>query len=252
MRRPRANELKHTLRFDLPGIQQDTTLMDQDKGSASSANERTGENSGAKKSMKTKLAKRAVSDKWSLESQINGIDRLSNLLRKQAEGLSQTDATLEQDLRPQMLECLKGCSGDDRKLGELLYQYREIYKSGRQWTFIAEKIGKAIDRSTRTIYRMVDRHTGAKAKITKRKDLNRQERQDKREIAARLAIRTFLENLPDKEKQSALSRALSEEAHQVWGNPESFNILITPQWSRFTIDGRLRQQETSISEDRAA
>jgi hypothetical protein len=99
---------------------------------------------------------------------------------------------------------------------------------------------------------MVDRHTGAKAKITKRKDLNRQERQDKREIAARLAIRTFLENLPDKEKQSALSRALSEEAHQVWGNPESFNILITPQWSRFTIDGRLRQQETSISEDRAA
>lgn len=226
--------------------------MDQEIGWASGANERTGENSRAKESMEPKSTKRVAPDKRSFESQTSKFDRLSNLLSKQAECLSQTDAALEQDLRPQMVECLEGYSRDDRKLGQLLYQYREIYKSGRQWTFIADRIGKAIHRSAPTIYRMVDRYTGAKPEVTKRTKLSGQERQGKREIAVRLAIRTFLENLPDEEKQSALSRALSEEAHQVWGKQEPFNILITPQWSRFTIDGRLRQQLTAISEVKAA
>jgi hypothetical protein len=86
----------------------------------------------------------------------------------------------------------------------------------------------------------------------KRKALVGQERQDRREIAARRAIRTFLENLPEAEKVPALSQALSEEAHQVWGKPAPFNIRITPTWSRFTIDGRPRKKETAISEVKAA
>jgi hypothetical protein len=250
MRRPRPNELLNTISFfgDRASGGKAGTLHEEPPTRLSSSS------SSARRRKPTQVAQK-TSTSGGIKT--GRFAKLSNLLEEHAAELKGQEAVREEGLRPRMLLCLQSCSRDDEKLGELLYEYREIYKSGKQWTSIAERIGKAINRSTRTIYRILDRYEGKGKKPIKKpikalkpmRDGDR--RQAKREIAARLAIRVFLENLPDDEKVAALVRALAQEAHQVWGKRDPIALTIHPEESTFTIDGRLRSPGTE-SEVKAA
>jgi hypothetical protein len=176
-------------------------------------------------------------------------EKLSKTLEAQSAKLPAEEAKHEKELRPRIVECLKNVSTDERKLGQLLYEYRAVYKGGRQWTNIATKIGKLIDRSSRTIYRMVDQYEASLK--TEQLDDDQSENvkivlvemstEEKAEIDARLALRACLNELPKMdEKLRALARLLAEEAFQIWGKRDAFSIEIAPTPSRFTIDGRKR------------
>ena len=186
-------------------------------------------------------------------------ETLANTLEMQSAKLSAGEAKHEKELRPKIVKCLKDVSADERELGQLLFEYRAVYKGGRQWTNIATQIGKLIDRSSRTIYRMVDQYEASQKSVLLNDDQTEAFRidsiemtaQEKAEVAARLAIRVCLNELPKiNDKLRALARLLSEEAYQIWGNRDSFSIKIAPTPSRFTIDGRkkrVKQAEEALA-----
>jgi hypothetical protein len=176
-------------------------------------------------------------------------DKMSKTLGGHAAKLSAVDARREAELRPQMVGCLKDYSNDEAKLGRFLSEYRVVYKNGRQWTKIAIEIGKLLDRSARTLYRMADAYEASlspdaqpeldivlpEIKLTKR---------EAAEVAARHAIRVYLENVTNSEKLVLLAAILSEEAHQVWGSREQILLTLLPKASKYTIDGRLKLQNS--------
>lgn len=190
---------------------------------------------------------------------IDVFDNLSKTLADQAGRLGPDDAKLEEALRPLMVEALKGLSHDQSEVGRLLCEYRSVYKSKGHWTRIAKEIGTVINCSARTIYRMIDNYEALSAQVTQSKtpfdrtevdgpELRKQERNER---DARLAIRVFLNNIPNDKKQEALARLLAEEAYQVWGLTEPFTIHVKPHRSCLTIDGRKKQQ-SKHTEEKAA
>jgi hypothetical protein len=173
-------------------------------------------------------------------------DNLSKTLADQAEKLSEDDAKVEEALRPRVVAALKSYSTDQSEVGRLLSAYKRAYKTQRQWTSVAKKIGETISCSARTIYRMVEQYeasptpaVGACENVDRGNiDGDELSMQERRGRDARLAIRAFLNNSPNSEKQKVLAGLLAEEAYQVWGITEPFSIEVTPQVSAFTIDGR--------------
>jgi len=63
-------------------------------------------------------------------------------------------------------------------------------------------------------------------------------KEDRPFIRARLAIRSFLDEVPINRKPQALAVLLAEEAYQIWGARIPFQMEVSPVPSRFTIDGR--------------
>ena len=183
-------------------------------------------------------------------------DKLSKTLAEQATMLEQDDAKLEKRLRLKVVKALKNYSLDHATVGELLSEYKKVYKSQRQWTAIATEIGAAINCSARTIYRMVDEHNQSlnpapapEAKFDRTAiDGPELDKQERRTRDARLAIRIFLNDIQPEKKLEMLAILLSEEAHQIWGKTDPFEIRVNPRPSNLTIDGRKRMQEPQTEE----
>jgi hypothetical protein len=173
-------------------------------------------------------------------------DRLSKTLDSEAATLSSDDAQREKDLRPKVVAALANYEADSSEVGRLLFDYRSVYKTKRKWTSLARKIGRVIKCSERTIYRMIDEYEDSLALPADssvsfdRTEIDGPEllKQEGRKRDARLAIRVFLNNIPNNKKQEVLAGLLAEEAYQVWGITEPFSIEVKPHASAFTIDGR--------------
>jgi hypothetical protein len=186
------------------------------------------------------------------------IQMLSEALAQQASELTGEDIKWEKGRRHNVAKALARHSIDELEAGRLLFEYRKAYKVKRRWTVLAQKIGKVIDCSHRTIYRMVDKY---EASVTRPREqdpkINRKEicgvrlsESEKRERNARLAVRAFLNNFPATKRGEKLADLLAEEAYQVWGIFEPFpiEIKIEPRRSRFTIDGRKKVQPPRVME----
>jgi hypothetical protein len=173
-------------------------------------------------------------------------DNLSKTLDDHAQKLSEDDAKIEGDLRPKVVDALKNFANDQSTVGRVLSEYKIVYKTQRQWTSVAKRIGETISCSARTIYRMVEQYEASPTPVVgackniDRGDIDGDElsKQERRGRDARLAIRAFLNNSPNSEKREVLASLLAEEAYQIWGITEPFSIEVRPQASAFTIDGR--------------
>jgi hypothetical protein len=185
------------------------------------------------------------------ESEVAGanvFDKLSKTLGGLAANLGEEEAASERSLRETLVESLKHYAGDKLTTGQLLRDYKAVYKTKRQWTSVAEEIGAAIQCSARTIFRLVDDFEASLAPtpspntVVDRAEIigPKLSKEEKLERNARLAIRVFLNNFPESERLKKLADLLSEEAHQVWGKRDPFKIEIevTPRPSSLTIDGR--------------
>ena len=75
------------------------------------------------------------------------------------------------------------------------------------------------------------------------------DKEDRPFIRARLAIRSFLDEVPNNRKPQALAVLLAEEAHQIWGSRNPFQVEVSPKPSRFTIDGRKHIVSASKEEE---
>ena len=168
-------------------------------------------------------------------------DKLSKRLALQAAELEAADAKLENTYRPKIIIALQGLATGQSDVGEMLDLYSGIYKGERKWTSVAKDLGKAINCSARTIFRMLDEYR-ARNEPERNKHTHgpKLPTQDRREQGARMAIRVFLNNIPHNRKLRALADLLAEEAYQVWGKRELFTIEVNPRPSSFTIDGRKR------------
>jgi hypothetical protein len=247
MRRPSKKSLKHTIRLTLP---------DDDVAPISAA---------VKTAMKVQPPTAVASHRkqaLSKSAQMEGkgqlrksdvFDKLSKKLDKHAALLTEDDQTKEKALREKVVESLKGFKNDRINLGRQLLAYKSVFKYEGQWTRVVTEIGKVIDLSARTVFRIIEEYEhGGKPPDRVRKTRSSDiygpplEKEDKAEIRARLAIRSFLDDIAVNEKTDALASLLGEEVYQIWGFRDPFEIKITPNRSKFHIDGRMR-----ISKDQA-
>ena len=196
-----------------------------------------------------------------VEARSDVFDKLSKTLGDLAAGLGKDEANRELSLRSTLVKTLEHYAGDKLKTGQMLHDYKAVYKTKRQWTSVAEEIGTAIQCSARTIFRLVDDYKASLVSTMAMKvEIDRTEidgpvlsKSEKQRRNARMAIRVFLNNHPGSERLKMLGDLLAEEAHQVWGKrvPFSIEIKVTPRPSSLTIDGR-RKMPTMAAGEKAA
>lgn len=172
-------------------------------------------------------------------------DNLSKTLAGHAAQLPTEDQTREQEIRTALVESLKHFDEDRTALAENLIEYKQVFKTRRQWTNVVTEIGAAIKVSARTVFRLIEDFERSQAgevsdimidlSPIQGAPLNKEDRPF---IRARLAIRSFLDEVPNNRKPQALAALLAEEAYQIWGARNPFQMEVSPRPSRFTIDGR--------------
>lgn len=174
-------------------------------------------------------------------------DNLSKTLADHAAQLSTEEQTREQEIRKTLVESLKHFDEDRTALAGNLLAYRQVFKTQRQWTRVVKEIGTAIQVSARTVFRLIEDFERSQAgevsdimidlSVLQGAPLSKEDRPF---IRARLAIRSFLDEVPNNKKQQVLATLLAEEAYQIWGARNPFLLEVSPKPSRFMIDGRKR------------
>lgn len=185
-------------------------------------------------------------------------DKLSKTLADHAPKLTGDEKQREKDLRQQVARALAKYTTGNSDSGCLLVEYRTVYKSKGKWVEVAKELGKVINRSDRTIFRMIDEYKASLEPPKLEVEIDRTEidglklsTQEKTERDARLAIRVSLNNISREKKQGVLEALLGEEAYQVWNKREPFELTVTPTLSRFTVDGRKRAPQVPAEEKTA-
>ena len=182
-------------------------------------------------------------------------DNLSKTLAGHSAQLPTDEQENEQKIRNALVESLKNFDDDRTALAKNLTEYKQVFKSQRQWTRVATEIGAAIQISARTVFRLIDdyEHALTGEEVKTMVDLSAIEgdplsKEDRLFVRARLAIRSALDEVPINLKQQAIAEVLAEEAYQIWGSRNPFQLAIRPRKSRFTIDGRKRIVSTTAKE----
>jgi hypothetical protein len=183
-------------------------------------------------------------------------DNLSKTLAGHASQLPTEEQRKEQEIRKALVESLKHFDENRTALAENLIEYKQVFKSQRQWTHVITEIGAAIQVSARTVFRLIEDFERSQAgevsdimidlSPIQGAPLNKEDRPF---IRARLAIRSFLDEVPNNRKLQALAGLLAEEAYQIWGARNPFQMEVSPKPSRFTIDGRKKIVSTKKQEE---
>jgi len=162
----------------------------------------------------------------------------------------------EQEIRKVLVESLKHFEENRTELAENLIEYKQVFKSQRQWTRVVTEIGATINVSARTVFRLIEdfERSQMDEESDTMIDLSLLQgvplsKEDRPFIRARLAIRSFLDEVPNNKKQQVLAALLAEEAYQIWGARNPFLLEVSPKPSRFTIDGRKRIVSASREEE---
>jgi hypothetical protein len=179
--------------------------------------------------------------------EVNAFDNLSKTLAAHASQLPAGEQGREREIRGALVESLGDFDEDRTVLAKNLVEYKQVFKSQRQWTRIVTDIGTAIQVSARTVFRLIEDfervQEGGESDTMPDFSLIRGEPLSKEErlfIRARLAIRSVLNEVPNNRKQQAIADVLAEEAYQIWGARNPLLLKVSPMPSRFTIDGRKR------------
>ena len=174
-------------------------------------------------------------------------DNLSKTLAGHAARLPTEEQTKEQEIRKALVESLKHFEEDRTALAGNLLAYKQVFKTQRQWTRVVTESGAAIQVSARTVFRLIEDFERSQAGEVSDHKIDHSPiqgaplgKEDRPFIRARLAIRSFLDEVPIKRKPQAIAALLAEEAYQIWGERNPFLVEVSPQPSRFTIDGRKR------------
>jgi hypothetical protein len=172
-------------------------------------------------------------------------DNLSKTLAGHASQLPTEERTREQEIRKALVESLEHFDEDRTALAGNLLAYKQVFKTQRQWTRVVTEIGAAIQVSARTVFRLIEDFERAQAGEVSGIMIDLSpiqgaplDKEDRPFIRARLAIRSFLDEVPNNRKPQALAVLLAEEAYQIWGSRNPFQFEVSPKPSRFTIDGR--------------
>jgi hypothetical protein len=183
-------------------------------------------------------------------------DNLSKTLAGHASQLPTEEQRKEQEIRKALVESLKHFDENRTALAKNLIEYKQVFKSQRQWTRAVTEIGAAIQVSARTVFRLIEDFERSQAgevsdimidlSPIQGAPLNKEDRPF---IRARLAIRSFLDEVPNNRKPQALAGLLAEEAYQIWGARNPFQMEVSPKPSRFTIDGRKKIVSTAKQEE---
>jgi len=183
-------------------------------------------------------------------------DTLSKTLAGHAAQLPTEDQTREQEIRTALVESLKHFDEDRTALAENLIEYKQVFKTQRQWTNVVTEIGAAIKVSARTVFRLIEDFERLQAGEVSDIMIDLSpiqgtplDKEDRPFIRARLAIRSFLDEVPNNRKSQALATLLAEEAYQIWGARDPFRVEVSPRPSRFTIDGRKHVASVCKEED---
>lgn len=183
-------------------------------------------------------------------------DNLSKTLAGHAAQLSTEDQTKEQEIRTALVESLKHFDEDRTAMAQNLIEYKQVFKTKRQWTNVVTEIGAAIKVSARTVFRLIEDFERSLAGEVSYIMIDLSpiqgaplDKEDRPFIRARLAIRSFLDEVSNNRKPQALAALLAEEAHQIWGLRNPFQMEVSPRPSRFTIDGRKHMISTNMEED---
>jgi hypothetical protein len=183
-------------------------------------------------------------------------DNLSKTLAGHASQLPSEEQSREQEIRKSLVESLRHFDEDRTALAENLLEYKQVFKTQRQWTRVVTEIGAAIQVSARTVFRLIEDFERSQAGEVSdiMIDLSpiqgaRLDKEDRPFIRARLAIRSFLDEVPNNRKPRALAALLAEEAYQIWGVRNPFQMEVSPKPSRFTIDGRKHIASASKEEE---
>jgi hypothetical protein len=183
-------------------------------------------------------------------------DNLSKSLAGHAAHLPTEEQTKEQEIRKALVESLKHFEEDRTALAGNLLAYKQVFKTRRQWTNVVTEIGAAIKVSARTVFRLIEDFERSQAGEVSDIMIDLSpiqgaplDKEDRPFIRARLAIRSFLDEVPNKRKPQALAALLAEEAYQIWGERNPFQVEVSPQPSRFTIDGRKHVASACKEED---
>lgn len=183
-------------------------------------------------------------------------DTLSKTLAGHAAQLPTEDQTREQEIRTALVESLKHFDEDRTALAENLLEYKQVFKTRRQWTNVVTEIGAAIKVSARTVFRLIEDFERSQAGEISDILIDLSpiqgaplDKEDRPFIRARLAIRSFLDEVPNNRKPLALAALLAEEAYQIWGARNPFQVEVSPRPSRFTIDGRKHIASASKGEE---
>jgi len=182
-------------------------------------------------------------------------DNLSKSLAGHAAQLPSEEQTREQEIRKALVESLKHFDEDRTALAGNLLAYKQVFKTQRQWTRVATEIGAAIQVSARTVFRLIEDFERSQAGEVSDIMIDLSpiqgatlDKEDRPFIRARLAIRSFLDEVPNNRKPQALALLLAE-AHQIWGSRNPFQVEVSPKPSRFTIDGRKHIISASKNEE---
>jgi hypothetical protein len=182
-------------------------------------------------------------------------DNLSKSLAGHAAQLPTEEQTKEQEIRKPLVESLKHFEEDRTALAGNLLAYKQVFKTQRQWTRVVTEIGAAIQVSARTVFRLIEDFERSQAGEVSDIMIDLSpiqgvplDKEDRPFIRARLAIRSFLDEVPNSRKPQALSALLAEEAYQIWGARNPFLVEVSPKPSRFMIDGRKRIASASKEE----
>lgn len=183
-------------------------------------------------------------------------DNLSKTLASHASQLPTEEQMREQEIRKVLVESLKHFEENRTELAENLIEYKQVFKSQRQWTRVVTEIGATINVSARTVFRLIEdfERSQMDEESDTMIDLSLLQgvplsKEDRPFIRARLAIRSFLDEVPNNKKQQVLAALLAEEAYQIWGARNPFLLEVSPKPSRFTIDGRKRIVSASREEE---
>jgi hypothetical protein len=181
---------------------------------------------------------------------------LSKTLAGHAAQLPTEEQTREQEIRKALVESLKYFDEDRSALAGNLLAYKQVFKTQRQWTRVVTEIGAAIQVSARTVFRLIEDFERSQAGEVSDSMIDLSpiqgaplDKEDRPFIRARLAIRSFLDEVPNNRKPQALAALLAEEAYQIWGARSPFQMEVLPQPSRFTIDGRKKIVSTEKQEE---
>jgi predicted XRE-type DNA-binding protein len=188
--------------------------------------------------------------------EVNVFDNLSKTLAGHASQLPTDEQEKELEIRRALVESLGNFDEDRTELAKNLIEYKQVFKSQRQWTRVVNEIGTAIQVSARTVFRLIEdferAQKGGESDTMPDFSLIAGDRLSKEErlfIRARLAIRSVLNEVPNNRKQQAIADVLAEEAYQIWGARSPILLEVSPKPSRFTIDGRKRTVSTNEKEE---
>jgi len=153
----------------------------------------------------------------------------------------------ERMVRGLVIEAVEMYKDCEETLGRHFFELRKVYKNQRIWTDIAKILAIGIDKSLRTVTRLIEKHElkiGVRQERTLADSINESgPNPDQRQLSLgeqdtherRARLRDAVHGYTGEARIGLLEGLISEEAHASWGIHKEFTMIITPRISNNLI-----------------